>query len=64
MGKQAQLPLLLTRQQAAERLSISVIAVDRLRQAKELETVRMGRRAVRISSESVTAFLRRKGVRT
>ena len=64
MGKQIQIPLLLTRQQAAERLSISVIAVDRLRQAKELETVRMGRRAVRIPSESVTAFLLRKGVRS
>jgi excisionase family DNA binding protein len=63
MAKQVQLPLLLTRQQAAERLSLSVISVDRLRKANELETVRMGR-AVRIPSESVTAFLRKKGVRS
>jgi excisionase family DNA binding protein len=63
MTNQVQLPLLLTRQQAAERLSLSIVSVDRLRRAKELETVRMGR-AVRIPSVSVAAFLLRKGVRS
>jgi len=63
MANHVQLPLLLTRQQAAERLSLSVVSVDRLRRAKELETVRMGR-AFRIPVESVTAFLLKKGVRS
>ena len=63
MGQQVQPSLLLTREQAAERLSLSVVSVDRLRREQELKTVKMGR-AVRIPVESVSAFLLRKGVQS
>lgn len=63
MGQQVQPSLLLTREQAAERLSLSVVSVDRLRRLQELKTVKMGR-AVRIPVESVSAFLLRKGVQS
>jgi excisionase family DNA binding protein len=63
MSKHAQQSALLTREEAAERLRLSVVTVDRLRRQQELQTVRMGR-AVRIPVESVTAFLLKKGVRS
>lgn len=63
MGQQVQPSLLLTREQAAERLSLSVVSVDRLRRQQELKTVKLGR-AVRITVESVSAFLLRKGVQS
>jgi excisionase family DNA binding protein len=63
MGQQVQPSLLLTREQAAERLSLSVVSVDRLRRQQELKTVKLGR-AVRIPVESVSAFLLRKGVQS
>ncbi len=63
MGQQVQPSLLLTREQAAERLSLSVVSVDRLRRQQELKTVKMGR-AVRIPVESVNAFLLGKGVQS
>lgn len=63
MGQQVQPSLLLTREQAAERLSLSVVSVDRLRRQQELKTVKLGR-AVRITVESVSAFLLKKGVQS
>lgn len=63
MGQQVQPSLLLTREQVAERLSLSVVSVDRLRRQQELKTVKLGR-AVRITVESVSAFLLRKGVQS
>ena len=54
---------LLTRQEVAERLKLSLVTIDRLRRRKELDCVKLGR-SVRIPAESVTTYLLRKGVRS
>jgi excisionase family DNA binding protein len=53
---------LLTREEVAEQLKISTITVDRLRRNRELDCVKLGR-SVRITQQSVTAYLARKAVR-
>lgn len=63
MGQQVQPSLLLTREQAAERLSLSVVSVDRLRRQGDLITIKFGR-AVRVTLASVITLLLRKGVQS
>lgn len=63
MGHSVHAPLLLTREEVAERLRLSLVSIDRLRRSRELETVKMGR-AVRIPLDSVVAFLARQEVRS
>ena len=63
MGDTVQAPLLLTRSEVAERLKLSLVTIDRLRRRHELEVLKLGR-AVRITADSVTAYLLKKGVRS
>ena len=63
MGDTVQAPLLLTRDEVAERLKLSLVTIDRLRRRRELEVIKLGR-AVRITADSVTAYLLKKGVRS
>lgn len=63
MGDTVHAPLLLTREEVAERLKLSLVTIDRLRRRRELEVIKLGR-AVRITADSVTAYLLKKGVRS
>jgi excisionase family DNA binding protein len=63
MGDTVQAPLLLTREEVAGRLKLSLVTIDRLRRRRELEVIKLGR-AVRITADSVTAYLLKKGVRS
>ncbi len=63
MGDHVQAPLLLTREEVAGRLKLSLVTVDRLRRRGELEVIKLGR-SVRIPADSVTAYLLKKGVRS
>lgn len=62
MDHSVPVPQLLTRDEVAEQLKISLVKVDRLRRQRELECVKLGR-SVRIPLASVTAYLARKAVR-
>jgi len=62
MGNHVQAPMLLTREEVAEQLKLSLPTIDRLRRRKELASVKLGR-AVRIPTDSVTTYLLKKGVR-
>lgn len=56
-----QLPQLLTRQQAAEALGVSVQTVARLIRRGQLETRRVGERMVRIPAESLERYVEKGG---
>jgi len=58
---EAPLSPLLTREEAAQKLNLSLVTIDRLRRQGELDAVKLGR-AVRIPVASVEAFLAKQGV--
>jgi excisionase family DNA binding protein len=63
MGSNVHAPQLMTRQEVAERLKLSLVSVDRLRRRKELASIKLGR-SVRINAESVNTYVTKKGVQS